>query len=73
MDSEIQDLGKRKSRRILILILGIAAIASIILIIIIFTLPNDTSNGAWPGAIINSPLLDLLRNYIVQINFGLLL
>ena len=46
MDSEIQDLGKRKSRRILILILGIAAIASIILIIIIFTLPNDTSNGA---------------------------
>ncbi len=45
MDSEIQDLGKRKSKRILILILGIAAIASLILIIIIFTLPNDTSNG----------------------------
>jgi len=45
MDSEIQDLGKRKSKRILILILGIATIASLILIIIIFTLPSDNSNG----------------------------
>ena len=44
MDSEIQDLGKRKSKRILILILGIAVIATLILTIIIFTLPSDTSN-----------------------------
>jgi len=45
MDSEIQDLGKRKTRRILILILGIAAIATLILTIVIFTLPEETSNG----------------------------
>lgn len=45
MDSEIQDLGKRKSNRILMLILGIAAIATAITIILIFTLPKGTNNG----------------------------
>jgi len=45
MDSEIKDLGKRKSKRILTLILGIAAVATVISIILIFTLSNDTSNG----------------------------
>jgi hypothetical protein len=45
MDSEIQELGKRKSNRILILILAIAAVASVITIILIFTIPNESSNG----------------------------
>ncbi|MFX0081204.1 MAG: hypothetical protein ACFE94_05570 [Candidatus Hodarchaeota archaeon] len=45
IDSEIQDLGKRKSNRILMLILGIVAIATAITIILIFTLQNETSNG----------------------------
>jgi len=45
MDSEIKDLGKRKSKRILTLILGIAAIATVISIILIFILSNDTGDG----------------------------
>jgi len=44
MDSEIKDLGKRKSKRILTLILGIAAIATVISIILIFTLSNGGSS-----------------------------
>lgn len=45
MDSEIKDLGKRKSKRILTMILGIAVVATVISIILIFTLSNDTING----------------------------
>ncbi|MFW9941574.1 MAG: hypothetical protein ACFFFT_11080 [Candidatus Thorarchaeota archaeon] len=45
MNSEIQNLGERKPNRILFLILGVTAIATVITIILIFTLSNKSSDG----------------------------
>ena len=65
MNSELNELRKRKTKRIILWTCGITAAAAIITIFTIFVLADlQSSSGGWP----NSSSLSLLRFYGDLIN-----